>query len=150
MGAGRLSARPSAQNHHSIRRIPMQRPGLTPFTLARTSILGAVVCAALLIGCKAASEPVNATTFLWGYVVDASGVCIPGATVRVVLGQRAGETTTQTTPCSAWDYGNGFSFTDLTVGVEMTLQASAPGYAVQEKTLVASLGPQVAIIFTPS
>ena len=92
----------------------------------------------------------NATTFLWGYVVDASGVCIPGATVRVVLGQRAGETTTQTTPCSAWDYGNGFSFTDLTVGVEMTLQASAPGYAVQEKTLVASLGPQVAIIFTPS
>jgi hypothetical protein len=94
--------------------------------------------------------PNPAKTFVWGFVVDGTGVCIPGATVRVVLGQRAGETITQTTPCDAWAYAGGFVFEDLTVGVEMTLQASAPGYEVQEKRVVPSLGPQMAILFTPS
>src|SRR5688572_10076212 len=38
----------------------MQRLAVTPvsFTPARTSLLGALVCAGLLIGCKDASEPV--------------------------------------------------------------------------------------------
>ena len=36
--------------------------------------------------------------FLAGMIVKDSGVCIEGATVRVVRGQRAGESRTQTTP----------------------------------------------------
>jgi hypothetical protein len=94
--------------------------------------------------------PVNHTTTLLGMVVDSSGVCIPGATVHVKAGQRAGEAVTQTTPCNAWGYEGGFVFKDLTVGVEMTLQASAPGYAVEEKKAIPSSGPQMAILFTPS
>lgn len=93
---------------------------------------------------------VPGTAWLIGFIVDESGGCIPGATVRVVLGQRAGETLTQKTPCDAWAYDNGFMFTSLTDGVAMTLQASAPGFDVQEKTVFPTSGSQMAIIFTPS
>ena len=94
--------------------------------------------------------PVSGKTSLWGMVVDKSGACIPGAVVQVVLAQGAGQTATQTTPCTAWtDYG-GFVLTDLTVGVEITLQAKAPGYAVEEKRVVPSSAPQMALLFTPS
>lgn len=86
---------------------------------------------------------------MFGFIVDASGVCIPGGTVRVVRGQRAGDTVAQILPCDAWGYSGGFWFQDLTVGGAMTLEASAPGYGVQEKTVVPSAGPQMAIEFTP-
>ena len=89
-----------------------------------------------------------ARAFLWGMIVEDSGVCIEGATVRVVRGQRAGESMTQTTPCDAWSFG-GFTFRDLTPGVEMTLRASAPGYADEEQTVRPSSGPQQAMLFTP-
>src|SRR5688500_18627349 len=92
---------------------------------------------------------VNKTAFLWGMVVDPSGVCIPGATVQVVSGQRTGKAITQATPCNAWSDEGGFVFSALTVGVEMTLQASAPGYVMQEKKVVPSSGPQMAIFFAP-
>jgi hypothetical protein len=83
-------------------------------------------------------------------VVDETGVCIVGATVQVVSGQGLGQTITQTTPCDAWAYDGGVVFRDLTPGAEMTLRASAPGYATQEKTVVPSLGPQMAVLFAPS
>jgi hypothetical protein len=90
------------------------------------------------------------SAWLWGMVVDNSGVCIVDATVEVVRGQGLGQSLTQTTPCGAWDYGGGVVFKDLTPGVEMTLRASAPGYEAQEKTVVPSLGFQMAVLFTPS
>jgi hypothetical protein len=81
-------------------------------------------------------------------VVDEAGLCIVGATIEVVDG--AGHAVTQTTPCDAWAYDGGVVFRDLTPGVEMTLRASASGYAAQEKTVVPSLGPQMAVLFTPT
>ncbi len=82
-------------------------------------------------------------------VVDETGVCIAGATVQVVRGERLGATLTQTTPCDAWAYDGGFVLTDLTTGVEVTLRASAPGYAEQEKTFIPTSGPQMAVFLTP-
>jgi hypothetical protein len=83
-------------------------------------------------------------------VVDESGVCIVGATVQVVRGQGVGQSVKQTTPCDAWAYDGGFVFRDLTPGVEMTLRASASGYAEQEKIVAPSSGPQMAVLFAPS
>ncbi|MEO5588210.1 MAG: Ig-like domain-containing protein [Gemmatimonadaceae bacterium] len=81
--------------------------------------------------------------WLIGIVIDDSGLCIEGATVRVVRGQGAGQIVSQGTPCGVWQYGGGFEFENLIPGVEMTLQASAPGYSVYEKTVFPSLGPQM-------
>jgi hypothetical protein len=94
--------------------------------------------------------PAGSLTFLWGMVVDGSGVCIVGATVQVVSGQGLGQSMRQTTPCDAWSYDGGVMFRDLTPGVEMTLRASASGYDAQEKTVAPSLGGQMAVLFTPS
>lgn len=95
------------------------------------------------------TDPPASLTWLWGMVVDESGVCIPGATVTVVRGQRLGQHITQTTPCDAWAYDGGFVFKNLTAGVEMTLRVSAIGYAVEEKTVVPFVGPQTAVIIAP-
>jgi hypothetical protein len=89
-------------------------------------------------------------TSLWGMVVDETGVCIVGATVQVVRGQGLGQSITQTTPCDAWAYDGGVVFRDLTPGVEMTLRASASGYAAQERNVVPSSGPQMAVLFATS
>ena len=96
------------------------------------------------------APPAGSLTFLWGMVVDESGVCIVGATVQVVSGQSLGQSMTQITPCDAWSYDGGVMFRDLTPGVEMTLRASASGYAAQQKTVVPSLGGQMAVLFAPS
>ena len=100
----------------------------------------------------APGEPpvVPATTFLWVMVVEDSGVCIPGATIRALQGQRAGESFTQKTPCDAWAYDGGVLFENLRIGEEMTLQATAPGYLAQEKRVVPTSGAQTAFLFTPS
>jgi hypothetical protein len=82
-------------------------------------------------------------------VVDESGVCIPGATIQVVAGQAVGEPITQETPCSVWDYSGGVEYQNLTAGVPMTLRATAPGYAVDEKTITPFNGPQTAYVFAP-
>ncbi|MDF2774298.1 MAG: Carboxypeptidase regulatory-like domain [Geminicoccaceae bacterium] len=95
-------------------------------------------------------DPPSVGVFLWGMVVDDSGVCIPGATVRVVAGQRLGASVVQRTPCDAWAYEGGFTFEHVTAGVAMTLLASAPGYVDAEATVVPSLGPQRALLITPS
>jgi hypothetical protein len=93
---------------------------------------------------------IDSSMFVWAMVVDESGVCIVGATVRVVRGQGLGQEITQSTPCDAWAYDGGAVFDDLTPGVEMTLRASAAGYAAQEKTVVPASGPQQALLFAPS
>ncbi len=83
-----------------------------------------------------------AMAWLVGIVID-DQVCIEGATVRVVSsGQAAGQIIAQKTPCGVWEYDGGFAFENLTPGVEMTLRASAPGYAAYEKKVVPSLGSQ--------
>ena len=88
---------------------------------------------------------------LWVKVVDESGVCIEGATVQVVRGQRLGTIITQTTPCDAWSYGDdGVIFIGLTPGVEMTLRASASGYAALERTVIPTSGGLTPILLTPS
>lgn len=104
---------------------------------------------------KAGPGPVPPTgaggpAFLWGMVVDSTGVCIVGATVHVVAGQRAGQSISQSTPCDAWAYDGGFMFTGLTPGVAMTLRASAPGYADLEQVVTPSLGPQLAVLLQPA
>jgi hypothetical protein len=92
----------------------------------------------------------SAPTWLWGFVVDGSGVCIDGATVEVIGGQHLGERITQETPCSVWDYGGGFEFHGLTPGVEMIIRASAPGYAPLVKSVTPYSGGQTAFLFTLS
>ena len=88
-------------------------------------------------------------TSLWGMVVDESGGCIVDATATVVAGQALGQSVRQSTPCNAWDYGNGFVFNHLTSGGEMTIRVSAPGYLGDERTVVPSVRPQMAVLFTP-
>jgi hypothetical protein len=119
-----------------------------PFTQARTSILGALACAALMTGCKDARElvappstdrttspgpltpgahPTN--TSIAGFVIDKSDQCIIGARVEVIDGPRAGAAFVQTV-CGFWDYGDdlGFSFHELPVGTPVTVRATANGY----------------------
>ena len=88
-------------------------------------------------------------TILWGMIVDQTGACIAGATIRVVSGQREGESMVQSTPCDVWSDG-GFEFQQLTPGAPMTLRASAAGYADLEQTLTPSVGPQMANAFVLS
>jgi len=81
------------------------------------------------------STPASSTGFLWVVVADSDGFCIPGGSIRVVRGQLAGETRVQDDrPCSVWDYGMGINFQELELGVEITLTASASGYAEQSKS----------------
>jgi hypothetical protein len=78
-----------------------------------------------------------------------SAVCIPGAKVEVVAGQAIGRSDTQG-ECSWWGYGDDeIEFRDLTLGVEMTLRASASGYIAQEKVVVplSKSEPQTPLIF---
>jgi hypothetical protein len=88
----------------------------------------------------------NSLTFS-AMVVDESGACIVGATVRVVRGQALGQEIAQSTPCDVWDPG-GVYFSELAPGVEMTLRASAPGYTAQEKSVVPFLfGQPLPLVF---
>jgi uncharacterized protein (DUF39 family) len=73
-----------------------------------------------------------------------------GATVTVVAGQALGRSLAQTTPCDAWDYSGGFIFEDLKAGVDMTLRATAPGFAPVERTFTPYVGPQMAVFLEPA
>ena len=97
-----------------------------------------------------ASGPSSSLTFLWGMVIEGSGVCIVGASVRVLDGQRAGVSMTQETPCDAWAYSGGFWFDSLTPGVPMTLRLSAPGYVDLDTTVTPTGGAQQAFLFEPA
>lgn len=101
------------------------------------------------VACGSELPPVS-QTWLWGMVIEASGVCIAGATATVVGGQAIGQTIRQEIPCDAWAYDGGFLFTNLTPGVPMTIRASASGYVEREMTVVPSSGPQTAVLFVLS
>ena len=83
-------------------------------------------------------------------IIERSGVCIVGASVRVLDGQRAGVSMTQETPCDAWAYSGGFEFDSLTAGIPMTLRVSAPGYVDLDATVTPTLGIQQAVLLEPS
>ena len=119
---------------------------------------GRVIVAALtLLGCSgenAPSSPHSPRTpggpaFLWGMVIDDSGVCIRDVTVRVVGGHGVGRSAAQE-PCTMWDYGGGFVFDGLTPGLPMTLRVSAPGYVDKDMPVTPKLGPQTALLIAPS
>lgn len=106
-----------------------------------------------LVACSAETAPSSPATrdaSLWGMVIDGSGSCIAGATIRVVAGQAVHRTVAQQSPCGAWDYGGGFLLNGLTPGLAMTLRVSAPGYVAKDTTVVPRSGPQTALLITPS
>ena len=74
-----------------------------------------------------------------GMVISNGGGCIQGAVVEIVGGQGVGRRMTQTDPCSWWDPGEGFIFTDLVPDVELTIRASAAGFTSKESTVKPSL-----------
>lgn len=96
------------------------------------------------------APPSSGEALVWGLVVDESGVCVAGATARVVRGQRLGEVVSQETPCDAWDYSGGFMFRNVAPGVEMTIRASAPGYVDEERSITPSSGLQTSYLFPMS
>lgn len=113
----------------------------------------APLSALLLLGCGVDSGPPTGPppdqpppapyigdAFIWGHVVDESGVCILGATVEIVSGPGAGREAVQETICNAWDYAAGFEFRGLPLGVTVTLRASRDGYEAQERSLVTGRG----------
>ena len=78
-------------------------------------------------------------TFVWVVVTSdtGGGSCIPGARVEIVRGQGLGQSLTQSTlGCSYWDPDDAAAFDGLNVGEELTLRASALGYAAKETTVV--------------
>jgi hypothetical protein len=77
--------------------------------------------------------------------VDRSGICLAGATIEVIGGQRIGTIMTQPGACDAWWFAE-IEFTGLTPGVEMTLRVSAPGYSPQVVTVIPTSGPQTALV----
>ena len=86
-------------------------------------------------------EPPNATRgFIWGHVVDASGVCIAGAMVEIVAGPGTGRKAIQTEPCDAWSYVFGYAFSDLPIGATLKLRATKAGYHPQEHEAVVRNG----------
>lgn len=89
-------------------------------------------------------------TWVWAMVVDETGVCLDSATVRVIAGQAVGQELAQVGSCDAWSYDGGVIFKEITPGIEMTLRATAPGYAAQEISVVPKLGPQMAVLFAPA
>ena len=137
----------------------MQRLTLIPFSFpqARMSVVGALVGAALLTGCMDLAEPVarprdpTTTTAppssapqtsigsVAGFVIDESDQCIIGARVVLIDGPRAGAVFVQTV-CGFWDYGEnlGYSFHDLTIGVPVTVRATATGYMPAERRALPS------------
>ena len=94
------------------------------------------------------SNPPTANAWVWAMVIDSTGACIRGATVQVVAGQAIGDPVAQK-PCSVWDYSGGVELHNLISGVPVTLRATAPGYAAQEKTDIPFGAAQEAIIFEP-
>jgi hypothetical protein len=79
-------------------------------------------------------------------VVGPDGACIPDATVQVIAGDAGGPSARQTEPCGVWDYGGELLFKGLTVGVDVTLRASAPDYIARDQTATPETAPVRAII----
>jgi hypothetical protein len=122
-------------------------PQLLRFTLPSLLILACV-------GCVDGSAPVDPprspptpplppgpdAAWVWGHVLDDSGVCLYGAQVDIVAGPGAGRTATQTSECDAWSYVVGYEFKDLPMAAKIKLRASLAGYRSQERELVTQNG----------
>ena len=59
-------------------------------------------------------------------------VLVPDASIEIVAGQGTGRRIAQSNGCSYWDPDYDAIFTDLNADEELTLRASAPGYASKE------------------
>jgi hypothetical protein len=70
-----------------------------------------------------------------------SDICLPDATVDVIVDGRVIQNGSQRAPCSYWDYGDdeGVLFKELPA-VQVTLRASSPGYQTREITATPSVG----------
>jgi hypothetical protein len=70
-----------------------------------------------------------------------SDICLPEATVEVIVDGTVIQSGRQKAPCSVWDYGadEGILFEHLPV-VQLTLRASAPGYVTGEITVTPTIG----------
>lgn len=84
----------------------------------------------------------GATASFWAIVIPrgGGGACIVGATVEIVAGQAIGQSGTMPEVCDVW-WVNGAFFRGLTVGVEMTVRASAPGYLTQDLNVMPTPDP---------
>jgi hypothetical protein len=100
-------------------------------------------------GAPSAPEPPGPLTFVWAMVVEDSGICIEEARIEIVQGPGAGRGSIQETPCDAWWFG-GVTFDSLSVGIGLTLRATAPGYAGVEKKVIPTPGAQTAVLLTPA
>jgi hypothetical protein len=109
--------------------------------------------AASVVGSPAPNSPVSpaptppapapgTTASFWAIVVPqgGGGACIVGAKVEIVAGQAIGQSGTMPEVCDVW-WINGAFFTGLTVGLEITVRASAPGYLAQEMTVMPTPDP---------
>jgi hypothetical protein len=75
--------------------------------------------------------------FIWGQVLDESGVCLRGGTVEIVEGPGTGLTSGQPDSRGAWDYV-GYDLRNLPLGASVTLRASAQGYRSEDRVVVAN------------
>jgi hypothetical protein len=125
----------------------------------RFPLLGS--CFVLCLGCGDTAAPVSqsppptpptpTTTsgFLWGQVLDQSGLCLHGGVVEIVDGPGTGRRSGQPDGCSAWDYV-GYEFRDLPLGATVTLRATASGYQPQDREFVVPNGGEpVQFVLTP-
>jgi hypothetical protein len=83
--------------------------------------------------------PATMNGFVWGHVVDSTGVCLHGGTVEIVGGPGAGRISRQPDGCDAWDYV-GFTFDSLPVGATVTLHASARGHGSEDRQVAVQNG----------
>ncbi len=67
-----------------------------------------------------------------------SGICLPGASVEVVIDGGAVQSGTHTEACDGWDAGGGIYFYNLPVA-EITLRARAAGYMTREISVMPSV-----------
>jgi hypothetical protein len=105
------------------------------------------------IGCSTPSAPTPEATNGWirAMAVDEGGQCIEGARFEVLGGQGPiGAVITQTTPCTAWSYGEGgVYFRDLKPSIPMILRASAAaGYGIAVKYVVPNVQTDGVELFT--
>jgi hypothetical protein len=112
------------------------------------SSLLCVAAVVFSLGCADSASPVSQSPpppqpategFIWGQVLEASGMCIRGGEVEIVAGPGIRRKSGQHEVCGAWDYV-GYEFGDLPVGATVTLRAGAPGYRSEERELVVRNG----------
>ena len=90
--------------------------------------------------------PTSTSGFIWGQVLDQSGLCLHGAVVEIVQGPGTGRKSGQPDECDAWAYV-GYEFRDLPLGATVTLRATAPEYQPEDSELrVPNGGPPIQFV----